>query len=139
MFTTEIDSRGLVRHVAVDTITVKSVAEAWHGWFDDPRFDPELPVLWDCRGRFIQASLNDLRHLDELTVATRPERRAAGGRSAVLVSFAVAQAAVQQVPQSGEFTARIEVFTDEAKAYQWLGVDRAERAGAEQSTPANEG
>lgn len=122
MFTTEVHA-ALVRHVATETITTRSVADAWHRWFDDERFDPDRPVLWDCRGHFIQASLSDLRHLDELTIATRQERRSEGARTAVLVSYSVAQAAVQQVPESGGFVARIEVFTDEAKAYRWLGLE----------------
>lgn len=131
MFSTAVDPAGLVRHVAIGPITANSAAATWHRWLDDPRFDPALPVLWDCRGQFIHASLAELRRLGELTIATRSERRSLGSRTAILVAHALTRAVVQEIPDAAEYAARIEVFTDEDAAYRWLGVARSDTTPAD--------
>lgn len=123
MFATEVDPGRLVRQVAIGPITANSVAAAWHRWLDDAAFDPPLPVLWDCRGQFIHASLPDLLRLDELTTACHEERREADGRTAVLVDYSMTQVIVQEIREAADCAARIEVFTDAHAAYHWLGVD----------------
>ena len=48
MITTAVTPQ-LVTHTASGETTLAQVTEAMQGWYDDPEFDPDRPVLWDLR------------------------------------------------------------------------------------------
>ncbi|MEQ8861467.1 MAG: hypothetical protein RIC56_22715 [Pseudomonadales bacterium] len=101
-------------------MTLDAVAAAFHHWFEHPEFDPDLPVLWDLRGQFIQASVADIGKLHQITSALTDRRRASGGRSAIIAATQTAGRALAGVTTNPNFVASIRVFQSEADALAWL-------------------
>ena len=124
MFQTRVVDGLLVVHRAITAITIDSVLQATRRWFEDHRFDPALPVLWDCRNQFIHASLADLatihEHLDGYRSLNLHRRR--GSRSAVLVSNLTSAAALSVLEDNHHLMPDIRVFHDADEAHGWLGV-----------------
>ena len=124
MFSTEV-SRDLVRHVATDAVTLKGITAAFLGWFEDPDFDPSLPVLWDCRGQLVDVGWPELADIDQRTVAFTRSRRAPGSRSAILVSTILTKTTLDEtISKNVKLVTTFRVFLDEGEALEWLGVPR---------------
>lgn len=123
MFDTTILPGTLVRHTAVDEVGLGDISRAHLTWFEDRRFEPQVPVLWDVRGQFLNLSLMDLAELHRYTTVNTKWRRSPGSRSALLVSYTVLQRVLEEtVVNNTQFIASFRVFTEESEALAWLGV-----------------
>lgn len=112
----------LVKHVAIGQVTVDSIVSAALRWLQAPDFDPATPVLWDMRGQFIDASLNDLAGVQARVRARTDKRRAPGTRSAIIVDSTVSAVAMRMFENEPGVVTATRIFRDEASALAWLGV-----------------
>ena len=139
VFQTHVVDGLLVMHKAIARITIESVLQATGRWFDDHRFDPSLPVLWDCRDQFIEVSLADLATIHDHLAGYRSRRRhrERDSRSAVLVSNMTSAAALSMLEDNHHLMPDIRIFNDPGEAHTWLGVSPADldATGASGQTP----
>lgn len=121
MFQTVVD-QVLVTQRAVGPITLDSIAAAIRTWFDDPRFDPAVPVLWDIRGQIIRISRPDPQEVAQLRQT--PEALRAGFRSAILVNDPQGDLAARRLIDSSPWKIEWAVFHTHTEALMWLTESR---------------
>ncbi len=122
MFQTRVVDGLIVVHKAIAAITIESVVQAIRHWFAHHRFDPSLPVLWDCRDQFIHASLADVATLHEHLIEYQRRQRQRSNRAAVLVSNMTSAAALSVLEDNRHLGPDLRVFHESDAAHDWLGV-----------------
>jgi hypothetical protein len=123
MFETKILPGILTRHTAVGEIGLTAISRAHVGWFEDPNFNPDTPVLWDCRNQFLNISLVELADLHKYTLVNTDSRRSPGSRSAILVSYEISKSALEAtIVKNTHVIATFKAFTEESEALDWLGL-----------------
>ncbi len=119
MFSTSITNR-LVIHTGESEITVEDIAATWRGWYDQPDFRADTPVLWDLRQAEIKitpaAAADLLEQLLELTNEKRSGRKSAW----VFGTLTATEFAVESLGKH-DWQNKVRIFQDDyAAAEAWL-------------------
>ena len=110
----------MVVHRAAGRIDPTDVTEAMRRWYNDPGFDPDVPVLWDMRNAEFSGPPQDLtdwvaENMTEIN-ARRP-----GRKTAWVLSNSDATAFLVDLLSDHDWKHRVRVFQDDIEAARaWL-------------------
>lgn len=115
----------MVVHTGTDDVSLSQITEATQAWYEDPQFDPELPVLWDLRKisldvSQIQLPETDLADWTSHNLALINARRAGRKTAWVLGSESIADFAVDLLGAS-DWQHKVRIFNNDMEAaIAWL-------------------
>ncbi|MEM7250614.1 MAG: hypothetical protein AAF493_04290 [Pseudomonadota bacterium] len=111
-------------HRASGTVGRFDLFVAVNHWFDDPHFDPMLPVLWDLRGAVIDVSLSEVQ-LRPSAFADTINAIRANAKTAIVLSSRLSVTMVETFVQLRPWQIQIEIFENDVDgAIAWLRADR---------------
>lgn len=112
-------SKKIKRRVLVGELTALQIVEAQNQWFEDPGFDPKIPVLWDLRQAKLPTETEWLSVVPR-GILTRSNRARPDGLACALVSGIDDQRILETVYEEQIRAGRIKITTEEEIALRWL-------------------
>jgi hypothetical protein len=110
----------LVTHTATNETGFDEVTESMEAWYCHPKFDPDLPVLWDLRGAKLQRPDSDMSGWSDHN-RSLVNRLRAGRKTAWVFSDARAAEYTVNFLAAAEWQHRVRIFNDDIEAARaWL-------------------